>query len=338
MLVLLIIFGLFLPAIYFAACCVIAFWLAFGNSHFLIRVVGFSAAAYSLAQFAGWFLEAPIAGPAIVGISLIATATASLRWMDYRWIGFSANFDREALDRLTGKSIEEWFERFDAMGGRTWSHAQLRAHLRERGLDNDLQKLIARGYEIYIGREEAAITNTNERLYVDPIRRSVMTQILTAVREQRSSIVDWIYASVLVAALATLVRRVPGDWTNGNVIMIVFAIAVVLSMLNVVVATNCLGLAKQSRLVWLYFALFAGTVFFALNAIGLARMYQFMVLLLFIQIVITGLFTAIGLNILRQQGYRIVPVRREPSNLFVLAAEHIQPGPQVAPVSINRSI
>ncbi len=98
--------------------------------------------------------------------------------------------------------------------------------------------------------------------------------------------------------------------------MLVSAVAIVLSILNMVIATNCLGLGKQSRGGWIFFALVTCLIFASLNIIGLARPYQLMVFVIVLQIFFTGLFTALVLLIVRQKGYRLVPVRRTASNVF----------------------
>ncbi len=307
-------------AVYFAACCSLAFWLAFGKWHIALRTFAFLACAYLLGSLISSFFRTPLTGPVIIGTTIVAASTATLRWIDFRWLSLTREVGREELDRVTGKSIDEWFQLFDQQQSRCWSHAQLRAYLRELGLADDLQKLIASGYEIYIGRSVASTTDTGERLYIDPERRSIVSRISSVVREQRSSIREWIFVSLFVAALSMAVRNSGGDWTNANALMLVTAVAIVLSVLNIVIATNCLGLWKQSRVVWMFFGLFTCLLFASLNWMGLARPYQIMVLIIVLHIFFTGLFTALVLSIVRQKGYRLVPVCRTASNVFTPSA------------------
>jgi len=309
-------FFFLLGAVYFAACCSLAFWLAFSKWHLAIRTFAFLAMAFLLGALISSFFRTPLTGPVIVGTTIVAASTAALRWLDFRWISLTREVGREELDRVTGKSIDEWFRLFDEQQARTWSHAQLRACLRERGLADDLQKLIASSYEIFIGRSIVSTTDTGEKLYIDPVRGSVVSRFSSVLREQRSSIREWIFLSLFVAALSMAVRSSGSDWTNANALMLVTAVAMVLSVLNIVIATNCLGLGKQSRLVWAFFVLFTCLIFATLNLIGLARPYQLIVLVIVLQIFVTGFCTALVLFIVRQKGYRLVPVCRTASNVF----------------------
>jgi uncharacterized protein YndB with AHSA1/START domain len=57
-----------------------------------------------------------------------------------------------AVEKATGKSWRAWAEAIDAAGGRDWSHKEIVAFLKERGLSGWWQQQVAVGYEKAHGR------------------------------------------------------------------------------------------------------------------------------------------------------------------------------------------
>ncbi len=308
-----------IPAAYLVACCLPAIWLAFGRSHFVLRTVFFLFSAILLGLLPRYFFGRPpiLVGQVLVGSAVIAASLAGMRWLDFRLVSLASGINREQFERGTGKTIDEWIRELNARNASAWPLRQLQAYLHNLIQTDDWVEAIVKAYEISIGRIEVERTDTGEALYIVPIRANGIGPFITSMQEQRLSIKQLLFASVFVALLFSVIRAIPYDWLDGRHVSAVMLLSVVFSIVTLFVTTSSLSIKGPTWRSWALGLLTLGVGFTIAKLIGLTMFLQrisgvpFISETVFVLATIASVEMLLALMLVRQNGYRLVTVRRK---------------------------
>ena len=283
----------------------------------LLLALGVLMFCAPLLSLQGVVLDTSWVARVTLGASFIALALSSLRWLDYRLVRLAIGINRLTLDIATGRSLDEWLWELDRQGGRGKNYAEIRGFLREQGMVDHWQKTITEAYQKNIGNRPVVMSVSGEEFFV-VVDRPTFSQLTHRLRAQRFEIRDLLIASSTVACVAAFLKWFPSfrpqslDFAFG--IPLVFVLTAM--TLTVMKASLKLDLRHPWRpLLWGSFLIVL--VLFAIQSIGLAQVYKQIVTAIAVTIMGALFLMTLGLNALRQRGYRLARVSAQtlvPSN------------------------
>jgi hypothetical protein len=313
------------PAVYVVAVCLLSVWLVFGRSHFAIRTFGYLLGATVLG-LPLYLIDRQLVAQIFLGSSATALLLASLRWLDFRMVSLAPGIHREAMERGTGKPLDDWIRELNHKGAQSWTTQKIGTYVRSFGNSEQWTQTIVVAYAKCTGRAVIEQSDIGEPLYAVPLRNRGISPIVATLHQQRWSIKQLLYAFIFVALLFSILRLAPlGGLKDPKLASLTLILSIVCGSISIFAIISCLSLTGPTARSWLVlYALFGG-LFFLCKYVGINAYVQsgigvpFVCEWIAILAVPVSLELMFALMFIRQYGYRFVLVQRAPQHQENLA-------------------